>query len=88
MLMQKNPQQIEGLDIEETDEGYIIYEPDRDRVHFLNSTAALILELCNGMNSIDGIAGLVQETFHLADPPTQAVQEVLTQMKDEGLLVE
>ena len=84
--MQENPKQIDGLDVDQTDEGYIIYEPDRDRVHYLNATAALILELCNGTNSAAGIAELVREAFDLAEPPTQTVQDVLAQMKDEGLL--
>jgi len=87
MAVYENPKHIEGLDVEETDEGYIIYEPDKDRVHFLNPTAALILELCTGTNSIAGIAGLVQEAYSLPEPPAQAVQDVLTQMKDEGLLL-
>ncbi len=86
MLMPENPKQIAGLDVEETDEGYIIYEPDRDRVHFLNATAALILELCNGENSVVEIADLVQQAFELPDAPMQAVKDVLTQMGDEGLL--
>jgi Coenzyme PQQ synthesis protein D (PqqD) len=85
--MQENPKQIAGLDVDETEEGYIIYEPDKDRVHYLNPTAALILELCNGTNSVVGIAELVQEAYALAEPPTQTVQDVLIQMKDEGLLL-
>jgi len=84
--MQDNPRQIEGLAVEETDEGYIIYEPEKDRVHYLNATAALILELCNGTNSIAEIANLVQEAYHLPDTPAQTVQDTLTQMRDEGLL--
>ena len=85
--MQENPKQIDGLDVEQTDDGYIIYEPDKDRVHFLNPTAALILELCTGTNSIGGIADLVQEAYELPAAPTELVQNVLTQMMDEGLLV-
>jgi hypothetical protein len=87
MVVHENPQHIQGLDIEETDEGHIIYEPDKDRVHFLNPTAALILELCTGANSIAGIAELLQEAYNLPEPPAQAVHDVLTQMKDEGLLL-
>jgi len=84
--MQENPKQIVGLDIDQTDEGYIIYEPDNDRVHYLNPTAALILELCNGTNSVTGIAELLQHAYKLPELPMQTVQDVLTQMKDEGLL--
>ena len=85
--MQENPKHIEGLDIEQTEDGYVIYEPDKDRVHYLNPTAALILELCNGTNSTSAITELVQEAYSLPEAPTQAVEDAITQMKDEGLLL-
>ena len=85
--MDDKPKRLEGLDVDQTDDGYVIYEPDKDRVHHLNPTAALILELCNGTNSVAGIAEALQEAFHLPEPPTRMVEEVLTQMKGEGLLV-
>ena len=85
--MQEKPKHIDGLDIEQTEDGYIIYEADKDRVHYLNPTAALILELCNGSNSIDAISELVQEAFHLPEAPEQVVRETITQMTGEGLLL-
>ena len=84
--MHEHPKQIEGLDFDETDEGYVIYEPEKDRVHYLNHTAALVLELCNGTHTPEGIVELVQQAYGLAEPPREAVKTVLTQMKDEGLL--
>ena len=84
--MDKNPQRIEGLDLDETDDGYVIYEPGKDRVHYLNPTAALVLELCNGTNTATGIVELVQQAYGLGEPPAESVEALLTQMKDEGLL--
>jgi len=85
--MPENPTRIDGLDIDETEDGYIIYEPEKDRVHYLNSSAAAILELCNGANSSVAIAELLQQAYQLPEPPFEMVQGVLTQMKDEGLLL-
>ena len=84
--MEEYPKRIAGLDLDETDEGYVIYEPDKDRVHYLNPSAALILEFCNGTNTSTTIVELVQQAYDLAEPPREAVQALLAQMKDEGLL--
>ncbi len=85
--MQENPKRIDGLDMDETEEGYIVYEPDKDRVHYLNSSAAAILELSNGTNSPAAIAELLQQAYQLAESPVEMVEGVLKQMKDEGLLL-
>lgn len=40
------------------EEGYVAYDPALDRLHHLNPTAALIVELCDGSRSVDEIRGL------------------------------
>jgi hypothetical protein len=85
--MGNNPIRINGLDVNPADDGYIIYQPELDRVHYLNATAVLILELCTGTNSREEIIGLVQQAYGLAEPPVEAVSEALKQLKDEGLLL-
>ena len=79
------PKRIDGLEINQVEDGFIIYEPKRDRVHYLNHTAVLILELCNGRNSPAEIARLVQAAYSLSDPPQKEVDEILARIQDEGL---
>src|SRR5262249_35525069 len=43
----QHPRHIEGLEINPVEDGFMIYRPDADRVHYLNHTAVLILELSN-----------------------------------------
>ena len=81
------PKHINGLDINPADDGYIIYQPELDRVHYLNATAVLILELCTGSNSPEEIIGLVQQAYGLAEAPVEVVNEALKQLKAEGLLL-
>ena len=38
----------EGLDVNEVPDGYVIYQTAADRVHYLNKTAAIVFELCDG----------------------------------------
>ena len=81
------PRQKVGLDISPADDGYIIYEAENDKVHFLNPTAVLILELCDGSHSASAIAEMVQEGYGLPAAPVQEVQAALTAMRTEGLIV-
>jgi hypothetical protein len=85
--MATSPRRVENLDINPAEDGFIIYQPELDRVHFLNPTAVLILELCDGSRSVAEIQGLVQEAYGLPEAPVQAVDEALEKMKNEGLLL-
>jgi hypothetical protein len=76
---------VDGLDISPAEDGFIVYQPELDRVHFMNATAVLILELCNGKNSEQEIVDLIREEAGLEDP-AEVVKETLTKMKTEGLL--
>ena len=84
--MSTNPKHVDGLDINPADDGYIIYQPDQDRVHYMNATAVLILELCNGTNSEEEIVDLVRQAYGLPDSPSEVVENALKQLKSEGLL--
>jgi Coenzyme PQQ synthesis protein D (PqqD) len=79
------PRKSDGLEIDEAEDGFVVYQPDRARVHYLNPTANLILELCDGSLTAPQIAGLVGEAFGLAAPPTQEVLEALATLQAEGL---
>lgn len=82
------PKRPEDLDINPAEDGFIIYQPDQDRVHFLNPTAVLILELCDGKRPIAEIAAMVQEAYQMPEPPLEAVRAAVDKMTEEGLLSE
>jgi hypothetical protein len=81
------PRRADDLDISTSEDGCVISRPGQDRIHFLNPTAVLILELCDGEKSFEAIVELVQEAYNLPDPPADDVREVLSQLMAEGLLV-
>jgi hypothetical protein len=83
----QHPRQIDGIEVNPAEDGYIIYQPDQDRVHYLNPTAVLILELCNGNNSVEEIVDSVRDAYGLPERPVKVVQEALDKLKSEGLLV-
>ena len=80
------PERTEVLDINETPDGFVVYHPKTDRVHFLNHTAAAILELCNGQHSVDEIAEILANGFGLEATPTEEVSKTLDSLKEEELL--
>ena len=75
-----NPKRVDGLEINPVEDGFMIYQPDRDRVHYLNHTAVLVLELSDGQRSATEIAGLVQKAYGLPKPPRKEVDETLVKM--------
>jgi hypothetical protein len=80
------PKIVDGLDINETDDGLIVYQESTDRVHHLNPSAAVVLELCDGTRSADVIARLVAETFSLAEVPEVETKACLEHLARETLI--
>lgn len=80
------PKQVEGLDLTPVDDGFIIYQKEGDRVHYLNHTAALVIMLCDGNTSVEEMIGLVQRHFKMDEAPEREVRDILVQFLDEGLV--
>jgi Coenzyme PQQ synthesis protein D (PqqD) len=81
-----NPTRATEIEIDEVAGGFLVYHPSRDRVHYLNHTAALVLELCTGEASADEIARMLQVAYELPTPPEGEIGECLEQLKQEGLV--
>jgi Coenzyme PQQ synthesis protein D (PqqD) len=75
-----------GLEIHEADEGLIVYQEDTDRVHHLNKTAAVILELCDGTRSDKEITEAVGEIFGLREPPEAETMTCIATLTKERLI--
>jgi hypothetical protein len=80
------PRVSEGIEINKVADGYIVYQPERDRVHYLNHTAVLVLELCDGKTRAGDLAGLLRAAYDLSAPPTAEVAECLAKLAEEGLV--
>jgi hypothetical protein len=80
------PKVVAGLEINKVADGYIVYQPSRDRVHYLNHTATIVLELCDGKNSAAEIAGLLRSAYGMAEAPDAEVSACLEQLAGEGLV--
>lgn len=84
--MHDRPIKSDGFEIDEVEDGFVVYQPGRARVHYLNPTAKLILELCDGTLTPAQIAGMIEEAFGLPEPPAQEVDDALAKLSAEGLV--
>jgi hypothetical protein len=80
------PQIADNIEINQVEDGYVIYQADQDRVHYLNKSAVLVLESCTGKNTLDEIEQILQEAFDLPEAPQKAVAECLDSLYKEGLI--
>jgi predicted TPR repeat methyltransferase len=53
-----NPAINPAMRLAADDSGYLAYDPEVDRLHELNATGALIVELCDGSRTVDEIRAL------------------------------
>ena len=81
------PERAAGIEVRDAPDGVVVYDARRDRLHYLNPTAALLLECCDGTVRVTELPGLLAMAFALPDPPTADVHECLLKLLDEGLLV-
>lgn len=75
-----------NLEVHEVPDGYIIYQTARDRVHYLNKTAAVIFEFCDGKRDKTDIVSRVATAFELPTRMHGEVETCLDLLMREGLL--
>ena len=74
------------LQIHALDDGCVVYQPDPDRVHFLNLTAAWVLELCDGRNGFQDIEREVSASSGAARPKRRLTGAIIEQFIREDLI--
>lgn len=82
-LFRRNP----DVACNEVPDGYVVYDPQRDEVHYLNLTAAAVLELCDGETDSAAIAQSMQVAFGLPQAPKADVEACLQSLATQGLIV-
>src|SRR5271166_6556471 len=79
-------QKTEGLDIHLVEDHCVVFDSVGDRIHYLNPTAALVLELCDGNRTAAEIAALVQEAYGLAATPLDEITRCLSSLQEMGIV--
>jgi Coenzyme PQQ synthesis protein D (PqqD) len=76
----------DGIEISPVQDGYVVYDTGRDRVHHLNPTAALVLELCTGSNTAADIGAALRAVFQPGEPIEGQIGSCIDQLLSEGLI--
>ena len=75
-----------GLELVESPDGLIVYDSTTDRVHHLNQTAAVILAMCDGTQTVHDIARAVGRLFESGDVSPEVTKECLEHLTKEHLI--
>jgi hypothetical protein len=78
--------QTPGCETSHMPDGFVIYQSEKEKVHYLNPTASMIYELCGTKLTVSGIAAYLQETFALAEPPLTEVADCIDTLVTQGLI--
>jgi hypothetical protein len=74
------------LELNRVPDGAMVYQKSRERVHFLNTTAFVVFELCVAGKRRDEIERFVTEAFGLSEIPRHEIEGCLKSLLDEGLV--
>jgi hypothetical protein len=86
IAMDAPPRRAEGVTLQEIADGFMAHDPAHGRVHYLNPTAAIVLELCDGATSAAAIAAELGALYALPAPPLEQVAECLVALRQEQLV--
>lgn len=76
-----------GDEVVPVPDGYVVYDDVRGMVHYLNPTAAIVLELCDLCATEAAIAGRIQAMFELSAPPDAEVDICLARLLEQDLIL-
>ncbi len=68
-------------------DGYVIYQSDREKVHYLNPSAAMVFELCGMGKSVPEIVAFLQSEFALPEAPTADVERCIDELGSAELIL-
>lgn len=81
------PKTTQEILIKRLNDGAILYEPERDKIHTLNKTAAYIWTLCDGATTVGEIIDQIKIEFRdFKTEPDAAVKKTLDQLNNKGLI--
>ena len=82
------PRQAAGTEVVELAQGLVVRQSKPLRIHQLNNTASMILELCDGEQTVAEIAEALAEVFALEALPLAEVTACVADLRRAGLLAE
>jgi hypothetical protein len=77
-LQSKKPKQAPGYRLESMDQDLLLFSPIDTQILYLNQTASLIWQLCDGERTVTELVGMLAESYpDAADSVQQDVLEAI-----------
>jgi PqqD family protein of HPr-rel-A system len=87
MAIASKPRVRQDLDVVELDDELVLYDPVRDEVHYLNSAAAIVFQLCDGSATVREMAGEIARPLGIPEKRIERqVRTLLKELRKVGLL--
>jgi hypothetical protein len=80
------PSAVEGLEVTEVGDGLVVYDPERDRVHYLNAAAAVAFTFCDGARDRQSVVEATTKVFGPDTISQNDVEACITQLEEERVL--
>ncbi len=81
------PRAVDRVIEHEVEEDLVLYDPSRDAVHILNTTASVVWWLCDGQRTQEEIVARVASLYGVKPAAVAGdVQEVLCRLRDAGVV--
>ena len=84
--MNDYPKRIDGIEINKVSDGYVVYHTEHDKVVYLNHTAAVLLEACDGQTHIDEIKQIIKDVFELDEVPEDDIKNCMNELIETSLI--
>jgi len=82
------PRVREDVTVCDIDGEAVVYDPYGSELHYLNHSAALVLDLCDGEATMRDMANAIADVYEVpADDIERQVRSTVRQLKDRNLLV-
>jgi Coenzyme PQQ synthesis protein D (PqqD) len=81
-----HPIRTESLEVNEAEDGLVVFDPRRDMVHHLNPSASVIFDLCDGARDAEAIAAMLAEAYDLDPPPIEHALAGLRDLAERKLI--
>ena len=73
-----------ALEITEVPDGFVIYDEPRDKIHYLNATAAVVYTLCDGNKTVSEIRAFLRDAYAVDAAPN--LDELFADLERSGLV--
>lgn len=84
---QSVPRPVDGYRVEEIDGELLLYHPQSTATVYMNNTAALVWQLCDGQRDVAEIVDILAESFPESDSRVDDdVLRALTSFREQGAL--